>query len=242
MAFGILGSGPTPIRDSPSRLTRVLEPEEWTAADVPLLRSPREVVAGLLELHTPSPRTAVLGVLDAEERIVAGASFEHTGRLDGWELRNALLVRLRRVIPHDLRRRRPTRTGVLLYCRDGDGRWTEEDGAWMWGLRDACALHGLRCGAYISLTPAGWRVVGDDRRGRSPLLTVESPGLALEPTAAPRLAGSADTSGAASSPQSARAARSVRAPRNPRAARTVAAAAAGSAATAENFLARPIAG
>ena len=27
----------------------------------------------------------------------------------------------------------------------------------MWGLRDACTLHGLRCGAYITLTREGGR-------------------------------------------------------------------------------------
>jgi hypothetical protein len=82
--------------------------------------------------------------------------------------RNALLAQLRRVIPHDLRRRTPVRTAVLLYCRDGDARWTEEDGAWMWGLRDACTLHGLRCGAYITLTRDGWQVLGEGRAGRRP--------------------------------------------------------------------------
>ena len=88
--------------------------------------------------------------------------------MDGWEFRNALLAHLRRVIPHDLRRRTPARTAVLLYCRDGDERWTEEDGAWMWGLRDACTLHGLRCGAYITLTRGGWQVLGEGRGGRRP--------------------------------------------------------------------------
>ena len=50
--------------------------------------------------------------------------------------------------------------------REGDERWTEEDGAWMWGLRDACTLHGLRCGAYITLTRGGWQVLGEGRGGR----------------------------------------------------------------------------
>ncbi len=81
---------------------------------------------------------------------------------------SALLAQLRRVIPHDLRRRTPVRTAVLLYCREGDARWTEEDGAWMWGLRDACTLHGLRCGAYITLTHDGWQVLGEGRGGRRP--------------------------------------------------------------------------
>ncbi len=70
------------------------------------------------------------------------------------------------------------RTAVLLYCRDGDARWTEEDGAWMWGLRDACTLHGLRCGAYITLTRDGWQVLGEGRGGRHP-----SAGSAPEPVA-----------------------------------------------------------
>ncbi|GAA2625581.1 hypothetical protein GCM10009863_45320 [Streptomyces axinellae] len=42
------------------------------------------------------------------------------------------------------------------------------DGAWMWGLRDACTLHGLRCGAYITLTATGWQVLGEGRGGRRP--------------------------------------------------------------------------
>ena len=112
---------------------------------------------------------AVVAVLDHEERLTASASF--TPRpvpVDGWEFRNALLAHLRRVIPHDLRRRTPVRTAVLLYCREGDGHWTEADGAWMWGLRDACTLHGLRCGAYITLTHGGWQVLGEGRGGRRP--------------------------------------------------------------------------
>ena len=83
--------------------------------------------------------------------MTASASFtELTAAPDGWEFRNVLLAHLRRVIPHDLRLRAPVRTAVLLYCRAGEPRWTEADGAWMWGLRDACTLHGLRCGAYIT--------------------------------------------------------------------------------------------
>jgi hypothetical protein len=124
----------------------MLEPAEWAAAGIPLLRSPRDVVNGLHVLHRPRPATAVVAVLDPE----------------------ALLAQLRRVIPHDLRRRTPVRTAVLLYCREGDARWTEEDGAWMWGLRDACTLHGLRCGAYITLTRDGWQVLGEGRGGRRP--------------------------------------------------------------------------
>ncbi|MFI1962584.1 hypothetical protein ACH429_00320 [Streptomyces pathocidini] len=158
--------------DSAARLGRTLEPAEWAAAGIPLLRNPREVVTGLHARHLPRPATAVVAVLGPDERVVASASFAHREREpDGWVFRNALLERLRRVIPHDLRRRVPARTAVLLYCREGDGRWTEEDGAWMWGLRDACTLHGLRCGAYITLTPEGWQVLGEGRGGRRPHAT-----------------------------------------------------------------------
>ncbi|MER7947879.1 hypothetical protein ABTY59_10895 [Streptomyces sp. NPDC096079] len=155
--------------ESASRLARMLEPSEWAAAGIPLLRNPREVVSGLHSRHAPTPSTAVLAVLDHEERLAASASFvRRPVAADGWDFRNALLAHLRRVIPHDLRRRTPVRTAVLLYCRDGDERWTEEDGAWMWGLRDACTLHGLRCGAYITLTGGGWQVLGEGRGGRRP--------------------------------------------------------------------------
>ncbi|MFE7514053.1 hypothetical protein ACFU8I_22925 [Streptomyces sp. NPDC057540] len=155
--------------ESTSRLARMLEPSEWAAAGIPLLSNPREVVSGLHSRHAPTPATAVLAVLDHEERIAASASFvRRPVAADGWEFRNALLAHLRRVIPHDLRRRTPVRTAVLLYCREGDERWTEEDGAWMWGLRDACTLHGLRCGAYITLTGGGWQVLGEGRGGRRP--------------------------------------------------------------------------
>ncbi|MEU1088225.1 hypothetical protein ACFYPN_06575 [Streptomyces sp. NPDC005576] len=156
--------------DSTSRLARMLEPTEWASAGIPLLRNPREVVGGLHARHRPTPATAVVAVLDHEERLNASASFVRRGSAvaDGWEFRNALLSHLRRVIPHDLRRRTPARTAVLLYCREGDERWTEEDGAWMWGLRDACTLHGLRCGAYITLTRGGWQVLGEGRGGRQP--------------------------------------------------------------------------
>ncbi|MEV6110165.1 hypothetical protein AB0M28_36485 [Streptomyces sp. NPDC051940] len=172
MAFG---SAPSP---APSG--RILEPPEWADAGIPLLRSPREVVSGLHTRHEPVPDTAIVAVLDPEERLLASASFSpsgsarRTGRgmggvlADGWQRRNALLAHLRRVIPHDLRRRTPVRTAVLLYCREGGAGWTEDDGAWMWGLRDACTLHGLRCGAYITLTPEGWHVLGEGRSGRSP--------------------------------------------------------------------------
>jgi hypothetical protein len=154
---------------SPSRLGRMLEPAEWAAAGIPLLRNPREVVTGLHSRHLPTPSTAVVAVLEADERVAASASFSGlASAADGWVFRNSLLTQLRRIIPHDLRRRVPVRTAVLIYCRNGDARWTEEDGAWMWGLRDACTLHGLRCGAYITLTREGWQVLGEGRAGRRP--------------------------------------------------------------------------
>ncbi len=165
--------------DPPGRPGRTLEPAEWATAGIPLLRSPREVVSGLHARHLPEPSTAVVAVLDTEERLIASASFvRRPAPADGWELRNALLAHLRRVVPHDLRRRTPVRTAVLLYCRDGDQRWTEEDGAWMWGLRDACTLHGLRCGAYITLTRGGWQVLGEGRGGRRPYAGSRPSGLA----------------------------------------------------------------
>ncbi|MFF3515569.1 hypothetical protein [Streptomyces sp. NPDC002573] len=154
---------------SANPLARMLEPAEWAAAGIPLLRNPREVVGELHALHRPRLSTAVVAVLDPDDRLRASASFTRRPvPADGWVFRNALLAQLRRVIPHDLRRRTPVRTAVLLYCREGDGRWTEEDGAWMWGLRDACTLHGLRCGAYITLTHNGWQVLGEGRGGRRP--------------------------------------------------------------------------
>ncbi|WP_175411514.1 hypothetical protein [Streptomyces sp. TRM64462] len=172
MTFGFAPSAATSFTApaaSASRLARVLEPAEWSAAGIPLLRNPRDLVTGLHARHRPRPATAVVAVLDHEERLAASASFTpRPVAADGWEFRNALLAHLRRVVPHDLRRRTPVRTAVLLYCRDGDERWTEEDGAWMWGLRDACTLHGLRCGAYITLTRGGWQVLGEGRGGRSP--------------------------------------------------------------------------
>ncbi|MBG0852012.1 hypothetical protein I2W78_09180 [Streptomyces spinoverrucosus] len=154
---------------SANAVARLLEPAEWAAAGIPLLRNPREVVSGLHTRHRPKPSTAIVAVLDADERLRASASFtRRSAPADGWMFRNTLLDQLRRVIPHDLRRRTPVRTAVLLYCREGDARWTEEDGAWMWGLRDACTLHGLRCGAYITLTRDGWQVLGEGRGGRRP--------------------------------------------------------------------------
>ncbi|SDP67801.1 hypothetical protein SAMN04487981_13269 [Streptomyces sp. cf386] len=165
MTFGFAPSSAS----SANPLARMLEPAEWSAAGIPLLRNPREVVSGLHSRHRPGPATAIVAVLDAEERLQASASFtRRQDPPDGWMFRNALLSQLRRVIPHDLRRRTPVRTAVLLYCREGDARWTEEDGAWMWGLRDACTLHGLRCGAYITLTRDGWQVLGEGRGGRRP--------------------------------------------------------------------------
>ncbi|MCX5011301.1 hypothetical protein OG765_09890 [Streptomyces sp. NBC_00555] len=172
MTFGFAPPSTTSLTTATggaSRHGRLLEPAEWTSAGIPLLRNPREVVSGLHSRHSPVPSTAVIAVLGPEEQLVASASFvQRSTSADGWEYRNALLSRLRRVIPHDLRRRTPVRTAVLLYCREGDERWTEEDGAWMWGLRDACTLHGLRCGAYITLTRGGWQVLGEGRGGRQP--------------------------------------------------------------------------
>ncbi|MFJ7494761.1 hypothetical protein ACIQZB_26845 [Streptomyces sp. NPDC097727] len=185
MTFGFAPSAATSMSassasaDSANRLARMLEPTEWAEAGIPLLRSPREVVSGLHARHRPTPATAVVAVLDHEERLTASASFARRSiAADGWEFRNALLGHLRRVIPHDLRRRTPVRTAVLLYCREGDERWTEEDGAWMWGLRDACTLHGLRCGAYITLTRSGWQVLGEGRGGRRPSSTSQPSALA----------------------------------------------------------------
>nr|WP_202551715.1 hypothetical protein [Streptomyces sp. SID8352] len=170
----------------------MLEPAEWAAAGIPLLRNPREVVSGLHSRHRPGPATAVVAVFDPDERLRASASFtSRRVQPDGWMFRNALLAQLRRVIPHDLRRRTPVRTAVLLYCREGDGRWTEVDGAWMWGLRDACTLHGLRCGAYITLTRDGWQVLGEGRGGRRPnsLSAPEPFATAEAPPPVPRTGG-----------------------------------------------------
>ncbi|MCK1821772.1 hypothetical protein MTQ10_19665 [Streptomyces sp. XM83C] len=196
MTFGFASSSPASLTTSPSSAPtgRLLEPAEWAAAGIPLLRNPREVVSGLHTRHHPKPATAVVAVLDPEERLLASASFvRRPAPADGWMFRNALLSQLRRVIPHDLRRRTPVRTAVLLYCREGDAHWTEEDGAWMWGLRDACTLHGLRCGAYITLTRDGWQVLGEGRGGRRP--HAESPpepfGAAQTPPPLPRTGGAA---------------------------------------------------
>ncbi|MGA4839170.1 hypothetical protein [Streptomyces sp. G45] len=178
--------------DSSDLPTRMLELSEWSAAEIPLLRNPREVVSGLHSRHRPTPATAVVAVLDPEERVRASASFaRRASAADGWVFRNALLAQLRRVIPHDLRRRTPVRTAVLLYCREGDARWTQEDGAWMWGLRDACTLHGLRCGAYITLTRDGWQVLGEGRGGRRPTASSQPEGLGDPEPRQPRASGAA---------------------------------------------------
>ncbi|WP_371479279.1 hypothetical protein [Kitasatospora sp. NBC_00315] len=148
---------------------RTLDLESWTAAAVPLLRDPREFVTELHRRHLPQPGTVVVTVLDALHQVSASASFmPRPHHRDGWQHRNAILAHLRQVIPHGLRRAAPTHTAVLLRCRDGAAGWSPEDGTWMWALHDAAALHGLRCGSYVTLTPAGWRILGDDRSGRSP--------------------------------------------------------------------------
>ncbi|MFK0157964.1 hypothetical protein ACIQVL_40230 [Streptomyces sp. NPDC090499] len=194
MTFGFAPSSAASLSPSASAVSasRLLEPAEWADAGIPLLRNPREVVSGLHTRHRPRPGTAVVAVLDPEERLCASASFgRRSAPADGWMFRNSLLAQLRRVIPHDLRRRTPVRTAVLLYCREGDARWTEEDGAWMWGLRDACTLHGLRCGAYITLTHDGWQVLGEGRGGRRP--NADSPpepfALSEAPPLSPRTGG-----------------------------------------------------
>lgn len=148
---------------------RTIDLATWTGSDVPLLRAPREFVTELHGRHLPQPGTNVLAVLDPLHRVVASASF--TGRphaTDGWHHRNTILAQLRRITSHDLRLTVPTRTAVLLRCREGGPDWTEQDGAWMWALRDAAALHGLRCGSYLTLTPAGWLSLGDGHHGHTP--------------------------------------------------------------------------
>ncbi|WP_280672415.1 hypothetical protein [Kitasatospora sp. MAP12-44] len=153
----------------PSARSRSIDLETWSNASVPPLRDPRELVVELHQRHLPPPGTTVIGVLDHDHRVVASASVSTRPQVtDGWQHRNAILGQLRRVIPHDLRLATPRRTAVLLHCREGALGWIEQDGAWMWALRDAASLHGLRCGAYVTLTPAGWQVIGDGRIGRSP--------------------------------------------------------------------------
>lgn len=154
-------------RDSSSG--RSITPEEWAAADVPMLRSPRDFVRDLHQRHLPQPGTTVVAVLDATHRLLASASFSDRQHAeDGWHHRNTILAHLRQVIPHDLRLAAPVRTAVLMHCREGSADWTPQDGAWMWALRDAAALHGLRCGSYVMLTPAGWQTIGHGWHGRNP--------------------------------------------------------------------------
>ncbi len=152
-----------------SARSRSLDPESWSRSGVPLLRDPRDLVGQLHQRHLPQPGTSVIAVLDIDHRVVASASVTPRSHVtDGWQHRNALLSQLRRVTPHDLRLTAPRRTAVLLRCRDGAAGWIEQDGPWMWALRDTAALHGLRCGAFITLTPTGWQVLGEGRGGRSP--------------------------------------------------------------------------
>jgi hypothetical protein len=141
----------------------------WAETGLPTLPDPRSVVGELHRIHLPHPGVTVLGVLTADGRVVAGASFVVPDRItDGWHLRNVLLAHLRHLVPHGLRRLSPLHSAVVLQCRDAPADWTELDGAWMWALQDASVLHGLRCGAYITLTEDGWQVLGESRRGRSP--------------------------------------------------------------------------
>lgn len=194
MTFGFASSSAASLSTpaSAASASRLLEPAEWAAAGIPLLGNPREVVSGLHARHMPKLSTAIVAVLDPDARLCASASFtRRPAPADGWMFRNALLAQLRRVIPHDLRRRTPVRTAILVYCREGDARWTEEDGAWMWGLRDACTLHGLRCGAYVTLTHDGWHVLGEGRSGRRPNADSAPEPLAMSeaPPLAPRTGG-----------------------------------------------------
>jgi hypothetical protein len=164
-----IGFAPETTATVASRPTRILELAEWAGSGIPLLANPREAIKELHGRHLPAPSTAVVAVFGPDGRLTASASFNYAaGVSDGWDRRNAILAHLRRITPDDLRRRSPVRTAVLLVCRDGEAGWTEADGAWMWGLRDASALHGLRCGAYITLTHRGWKVLGEDRGGRTP--------------------------------------------------------------------------
>jgi hypothetical protein len=185
-----IGFAPETTAGTSPRLARTLEPAEWTATGIALLSNPREIVKDLHARHLPSPSTAVVAVFGADGRLTASASFtQRPGLTDGWERRNAILAHLRRITPHDLRRRTAVRTAVLMTCREGGMDWTEEDGAWMWGLRDACGLHGLRCGAYITLNRNGWHVIGENRRGRTPHCASWAPqqdgAVALRPNGAP---------------------------------------------------------
>lgn len=167
-----IGFAPETSAKLSPRLTRTLEHAEWSAAGVPLLANPREVVNDLHAMHLPTPTSAVVAIFGPDGRLTASASFTYSAvAADGWERRNAILAHLRKVTPDDLRRRNPVRTAVLLVCQDSEQGWKEADGAWMWGLRDACNLHGLRCGAYIMLNADGWQVFGENRGGRTPNAT-----------------------------------------------------------------------
>ena len=81
---------------SANPLARLLEPAEWAEAGIPLLRNPREVVSGLHSRHGPKPATAIVAVLDPDERLLASASFtRRPAPADGWMFRNTLLAQLR---------------------------------------------------------------------------------------------------------------------------------------------------
>ncbi|WP_406281570.1 hypothetical protein [Embleya sp. NBC_00896] len=155
--------------------SRWFDPETWRARGIPLLRDPRALLKRLHALHEPIARTAVVTVLDGSERPVASASFGFgASRTDGWRCRNLILANLRLIVPDDLRRSTPTHTTVLALYRDGRRDWEADDGRWMWGLHDACVLHGLRCGAFAIVANDGWRVVADGRSGRTPALRAGS--------------------------------------------------------------------
>ncbi|MGC0420357.1 hypothetical protein [Embleya sp. AB8] len=159
--------------------SRRLDPESWHTREIPLLRDPRTLLNRLDELHRPPARTALVAVLDHAERPVAGASFDiGEGHTDGWRCRNLILAHLRLIVPDDLRRSTPTHTTVLLLHRPGGRDWQPDDGRWMWGLHDACVLHGLRCGAFVIVAEDGWRPVADGRCGRTPALR---PGRPVDP-------------------------------------------------------------
>jgi hypothetical protein len=175
----IISSGPD---WSTLAMHRVLDPAAWAESGVPLLRDPRGLVTELHRIHLPAPDTVLLAVLDAQGRLVGSASLLlRPGTQDGWQCRYELLAQFRRIVPHGLRRAEATHTGVLMVCRRGEPGWTDGDGAWMWGLRDACTLHGLRCGAYLTLTEGGWHVLGDGRSGRNPRLGAQPQRRALRP-------------------------------------------------------------
>lgn len=225
---------------------RMLTPDAWAKAGVPLLRDPRELIKRLHGLHRPEPGTAVVAVLDGDGRPVASASFAMYGEsapdadahdpagarpdendgvltphppvpLDGWECRNMILAHLRLIVPDDLRRATPTRTTILLLCRDGRRGWEPDDGRWMWGLRDACALHGLRSGAVVVLADDGWQVVADGRGGRTPvpLAPPTPPSAPAPPTPLPTSLPSSPPTGGAREARKAHAAQSPSPPADP---------------------------